>query len=331
MHREGCSDKGKGPGACPACRRTRRLPGTGSALILAKASSPQRPCAPVTPLRSFPAPCTQGWSQWPCEASPAPPTSCRNSTASRPSSSSVFTRDILTQVRKPPENFQPEYALSQACMKPTLSGLGGQRRKVHVNQAGFERGQTPTPAPTSSRFLCRYHQDAPTAHSPLPQRPAFWLPDGGGAVSCLRARALSLRLPAGEALPTPTPASQHLLPGQPAPCSADVPPAPQGTLGFSSPGGALTGPQRREEASPGSSQPGRTPQHPPRTAIITRAQASGNRMAGLRTHARGAERGWAGRGHSQLQAGKGEGSLGGRRCRGGGPGLQDGQDWGAGV
>lgn len=38
----------------------------------------------------------------------ARPTSCRNSTASRPSSSFVSTRDILTQVRKPPENFQLE-------------------------------------------------------------------------------------------------------------------------------------------------------------------------------------------------------------------------------
>lgn len=50
-------------------------------------------------------------------------TSCLNSTVSLPSSSFVFTKDILTQVRKPPENFQLEYELSQSFMNSAFSGL----------------------------------------------------------------------------------------------------------------------------------------------------------------------------------------------------------------
>lgn len=50
-------------------------------------------------------------------------TSCLNSTVSLPSSSFVFTKDILTQVRKPPENFQLEYELSQSFINSAFSGL----------------------------------------------------------------------------------------------------------------------------------------------------------------------------------------------------------------
>lgn len=54
-------------------------------------------------------------------------TSCLNSTVSLPSSSFVFTKDILTQVRKPPENFQLEYELSQSFMNSAFSGLKEKR------------------------------------------------------------------------------------------------------------------------------------------------------------------------------------------------------------
>lgn len=54
-------------------------------------------------------------------------TSCLNSTVSLPSSSFVLTKDILTQVRKPPENFQLEYELSQSFMNFAFSGLKGKK------------------------------------------------------------------------------------------------------------------------------------------------------------------------------------------------------------
>lgn len=88
------------PRACPACG-TWPLPGTGSLLTIRLPQGPLSCEASVHPG-------LQGGSGQRCEAHLARPTSCRNSTASRPSSSLVFTRDILTQVRKPPENFQLE-------------------------------------------------------------------------------------------------------------------------------------------------------------------------------------------------------------------------------
>lgn len=57
-------------------------------------------------------------------------TSCLNSTVSLPSSSFVLTKDILTQVRKPPENFQLEYELSQSFMNFAFSGLK-EKKKPH--------------------------------------------------------------------------------------------------------------------------------------------------------------------------------------------------------
>lgn len=56
--------------------------------------------------------------------------------------------------------------LSQACMKPALSGLGGaERRKVRVNQAGLQLSQTNS-SPYGSQLLCWYWQDS--AHPLLP-------------------------------------------------------------------------------------------------------------------------------------------------------------------
>lgn len=65
-------------------------------------------------------------------------TSCLNSTVSLPSSSFVLTKDILTQVRKPPENFQLEYELSQSFMNFAFSGLKGKEKKKHyfIDQTG---------------------------------------------------------------------------------------------------------------------------------------------------------------------------------------------------
>lgn len=57
-------------------------------------------------------------------------TSCLNSTVSLPSSSFVLTKDILTQVRKPPENFQLEYELSQSFMNFAFSGLKGKKKSI---------------------------------------------------------------------------------------------------------------------------------------------------------------------------------------------------------
>lgn len=63
-------------------------------------------------------------------------------------------------------------------MKPTLSGLGGQRREVRVNQAGFERGQMPTRTYFKPGPLPAAPGGCPLP-SPLPQRPASRFPGGG--------------------------------------------------------------------------------------------------------------------------------------------------------
>ena len=100
--------KSKGSGAGQACRRnTQRAPSGRLILFLANIHSPLRPRGKADPSERIPCTWDSRVDPGRCEVSPAPPTSCRNSTASRPSSL-VSTRDILTQVRKPPENFQLE-------------------------------------------------------------------------------------------------------------------------------------------------------------------------------------------------------------------------------
>lgn len=105
---ESCWDKSKGSGAGQACRRdTQQAPSGRPILFLVNIHSPLRSQGKADPSERLPCTWDSRVDPGRCEASPAPPTSCRNSTASRPSSL-VSTRDILTQVRKPPENFQLE-------------------------------------------------------------------------------------------------------------------------------------------------------------------------------------------------------------------------------
>lgn len=83
-------------------------------------------------------------------------TSCLNSTVSLPSSSFVLTKDILTQVRKPAENFQLEYELSQSFMNFAFSGLK-EKELYFTDQTEHCRQEKVRPTGTSNYVHNSFH------------------------------------------------------------------------------------------------------------------------------------------------------------------------------